>query len=278
MADLFRKSSLDKLSNPEQLDRVITISSPMSWIALLGVILIIAATIVWSITGTLPTTQTVNGVMVHPESTCAYFSEEAGTVTKLHKKAGDTIKKDDVLVTIKTVEGKEHTIKASADGELTEYLTAVDEKVYTGAEIARYTPKISQDHVVVCYVPISVAKQFKKDMKVLLYPTSVDSQKYGHMEAWVDSVGEYASSTTNMWYVLGAENLVADQFLANGPVVSVVCRIKTDNSTKSGYYWTGKDGKNLTISNGEFVSAKIITDESAPITKLFNNLKEKLEG
>ena len=41
MADLYRKSSLDKLSNPEQLDRMIKISSPLSWLALIAVLLVI---------------------------------------------------------------------------------------------------------------------------------------------------------------------------------------------------------------------------------------------
>ena len=41
MADLYRKSSLDKLSNPEQLDRMIKISSPLSWLALIAVLLVL---------------------------------------------------------------------------------------------------------------------------------------------------------------------------------------------------------------------------------------------
>lgn len=36
MADIFRKSSLDKLSSPEQLGRAITIISPSFWIAAIG--------------------------------------------------------------------------------------------------------------------------------------------------------------------------------------------------------------------------------------------------
>lgn len=278
MAELYRKSSIEKLSNPEQLDRAITVTSPMSWIALLGVVIIIVTTIIWSITGTLPTTQNVKGIIVNPESACAYHADKAGTVTKVLKKAGETVEKGDGLLTIKTSEGKEYTIQANEAGKITDYLVEVDSKIYSGAEIARYTPCDAKEQVVVCYVPLSLAKQLEKGMEVLLYPTSVDTQKYGHMEAYVDSIGDYAVSTSNMWYVLGADNLMAEQFLNEGPVVSVICRIKTDTDSKSGFYWTSENGNDLVISNGTFVSAKIVTDESAPITKLFNNIKEKLEG
>lgn len=278
MADLYRKSSIEKLSNPEQLDRAIKITSPMSWLALLGVVLIIVATVVWAFTGTLPTTQSVAGVLVHPESVGAYHTEHSGTVTKLLKKAGDTVVAGDALAVIKSNDGTEHTVKAAADGKLTELLAEVDTAVYAGAELARFTPNVTEDQVVVCYVPLSVAVQFERDMDVLLYPSSVDSQKHGHMEGKVVYVGEYAAATTNMWYVLGADNLVADQFLAQGPVVAVVCRIKTDAATKSGYYWTSAKGKNVTLSNGSIVTAKVVTESCAPITKLFSQLNENAEG
>ena len=110
----------------------------------------------------------------------------------------------------------------------------------------------------------------KAGMKVLLYPTSVDTQKNGHMEATVVDIGEYAVATSNMWYILGADNLMADIFLSEGPVVQMTCKIKTNNDSKNGFYWTNENGNNLTVSKGTLVSAKVITDESAPISKLFN--------
>lgn len=278
MANLYRKSSIEKLSNPEQLDRIITITSPMSWLALLGVVIVIVATLIWSVTGTLPTIQNAEGVFVSTDSVCAYYSQYSGTVEKVFKNVGDSVKKNEELAVIKVNGGEEYTIKASDDGKLTDWLTDIGTVVYAGAEIARYTPDISEAQTVICYVPVVAAKQLEKDMKVLVYPVSVDSQKYGHIEATVDSIGEYAVTTSNMWYVLGADNLVAEQFLSNGPVISVVCKIKTDSETKSGYYWSSENGKDIIISNGTFATVKIVTDESAPITKLFSDIKEKLEG
>lgn len=278
MAELYRKTSLEKLSNPEQLDRAITVTSPMSWLALIGVALIIVATLIWSVVGSLPTVQTVNGLVVSPQSVGAYCSEKSGTVSRLLKSPGDSVKEEEGLAVVKTGDGSEYTVKASDNGTLTDYVVEVGAKVSAGMEIARFTPKTEQEQLVACYVPITIAQQLKEDMKVLLYLSSADSQTYGHMEGWIDSIGEYAANTSNMWYVVGADNLMADQFLSQGPVVLVTCHIKTDDTAKSGYYWSSENGKQLTVSNGTFVTAKIITDESAPITKLFNGLKEKWEG
>ncbi|MDR1766244.1 MAG: hypothetical protein LBR77_09200 [Lachnospiraceae bacterium] len=62
MADLFRKEALERLSNPEQLDRAITVTPPVSWLALIGVAVGIGAVFLWAAVGTLPTTVSAKGV------------------------------------------------------------------------------------------------------------------------------------------------------------------------------------------------------------------------
>jgi len=278
MAGIFNEKTTDKISRPDQLDKMITITSPMSWLMLIGVALIVVITLVWSIFGTLPTTQTVNGIIVPKDNVGIIFAEQHGTVIKIEKKAGDVVAVNDVIATIKLSDGTEQIIKAQEKGKLNSILVEENTPVYPGAEIARFTPEIEGENIVVCYIPVSSAQQMKAGMKVLLYPTSVDTQKNGHMEATVVDIGDYAVSTSNMWYILGADNLMADIFLSEGPVVQMTCKIKTSSDSKNGFYWTNENGNNLTVSKGTLVSAKVITDESAPISKLFNNLKEKFGG
>ncbi len=64
MADLYRKSSLERISNPEQLDKAITVSSPMSWLALAGVALIIVAVIIWSFAEKIPEITKADGIII----------------------------------------------------------------------------------------------------------------------------------------------------------------------------------------------------------------------
>ncbi len=77
MANLYRKSSLEKISNPEQLDRAITVSSPMSWLALAGVALIFAAVIIWGFLGTIPETVQTDGIVVSYENAKSIFSDQS---------------------------------------------------------------------------------------------------------------------------------------------------------------------------------------------------------
>ena len=50
---LFRKKALEKLSSPEQLDKLIVITSPKGWLALLAVALIVIVGLLWGIFGTI---------------------------------------------------------------------------------------------------------------------------------------------------------------------------------------------------------------------------------
>src|SRR5262249_6294354 len=50
MAQLkFRKTALDRLSSSEQLDRLLQVTSPRGWIALVGLGLLLAASLLWGI-------------------------------------------------------------------------------------------------------------------------------------------------------------------------------------------------------------------------------------
>ena len=278
MADLYRKSSLDKLSNPEQLDRMIKISSPLSWLALVAVLLVIAATVVWSIIVTLPTTETVSGMIVDSSNVSAIYSDATGALTKLSINAGSEVNPGDKIAEIKCSDGTVKSVVADQAGVLSAYSREVGSFVVAGTEIARVTPRDVGSQVIVCFVPLAYAQKFEKGMEVLVYPAAIDTQKYGHMEAEIVSVEEYAANTESLAYVLGEDNLVAQQFATNGPVVSVVCKLKTDAGTASGYYWSSGSAKNLTVSNGTVVSTKIVVDECAPITKLIGKFKDDVEG
>ena len=61
---VYRKTSLERVSSPEQLDKMIVITSPSYWLAILCGALIIAAALVWSIFGNIPINTETTGVFV----------------------------------------------------------------------------------------------------------------------------------------------------------------------------------------------------------------------
>lgn len=61
---VFRKSALDRLSSPERLDTVFVAASRGYWIAALALGLLVAAALLWSLVGRIPTRVAGDGILL----------------------------------------------------------------------------------------------------------------------------------------------------------------------------------------------------------------------
>ncbi len=199
MKELYRRSSLERLSSPEQLDRMITITSPGVWLGIGGGVLCVTALLIWAFFSLLPTRVTAQGML--------FIGDER------------------------------------------------------------------EDGIVQCYVPIDNDEQLAAGMTVLVYPASVDSQKYGCLEATIVSVDAGVADTQQLYEQLGADTLV-DYFTQEGPVVSVQCELRRDASTASGYYWSSPKGAATVLTHSTYITAEIVVDRTHPITLLLPRLKK----
>ena len=166
-------------------------------------------------------------------------------------------------------------IKATFDGKISDLAISEGDLVGQGNEVAKIQKGKEVDNIVVCYVPAGDGRKVQEGMKVLIYPSTVNRQEYGHMEATVLSVDEYITSTTDMQKQLGNQNLV-EAFMQNGPVVEVVCELRESTDTVSGYYWSSNKGASVMIEGGTMIEASVVVSEKPPISLLIPFLKEKL--
>ena len=166
-------------------------------------------------------------------------------------------------------------IKATFDGKISDLAISEGDLVGQGNEVAKIQKGKEVDNIVVCYVPVGDGRKVQEGMKVLIYPSTVNRQEYGHMEATVLSVDEYITSTTDMQKQLGNQNLV-EAFIQNGPVVEVVCELRESTDTVSGYYWSSNKGASVMIEGGTMIEASVVVSEKPPISLLIPFLKEKL--
>jgi hypothetical protein len=61
---LFRKAALDKLASPERLDVLMQVTSPLGWLALLTMAVLLASIVAWSIFGSMSETVYGEGILV----------------------------------------------------------------------------------------------------------------------------------------------------------------------------------------------------------------------
>ena len=277
MADLYRKASLDRISSPEQLDKALKVTSPMSWLALAGVTLIILVTVIWSIVGTIAVTITTPGIVSSLVGSNAVYSSETGTVVAVRVRPGDEVHLGDTILTYKNSANEIKTIYSDQVGTVTEIVAAKDATLTPGSEVVRVIPKVQASQIVVCYVPLAQAKKIERGMTVNISLDALDSQSYGNMVARVVNIDAYAASATGMGSVIGSGNYLDSTFTNGGPVVAVACELYP-GETLSGYYWSNEKGAKVTVTNGSLVTAKIVTDEVPPISKLFSKINELWGG
>lgn len=280
MAELYRKTALEKISSPEQLDKALTVTSPMSWLALIAVTVMIIVTIIWSIVGTIPVTVTTKGIVASPVSTNAVFAKESGKVDAVLVSPGTPLSVGTPVLQYRTGSGEVRTILSDHTGTVTDIRIQEGDEIKSGSPVVRFSPDLptNGNQVVVCYVKYSDANKIKRGMDANVFLSAFDSQTYGHMKARVICIDSYASDESEIAYVTGQSgNRVASGFQENGAVVAVTCELYPDspeNRTASGFWWSNAKGAKVPVENFAEVSAKIITEEVAPITKLFSKLKD----
>ena len=165
-------------------------------------------------------------------------------------------------------------IRSTVSGTVSDIKVNIGSPVGQGNEVVTLR-QLSEENLIVCYIPINSGKKVQPGMTAIIKPTTVNHQEYGHMEAQVVSVDDYVATTAGMRGILGDDSLV-QAFTQNGPVVGVTFRLRTDDTNANGYWWSNKKGGNIMLPEGTMVVADIITEQKTPISMLIPMLKEKL--
>lgn len=109
---LFKKSSMDKVSSPEQLQDYVKVANPGLWMVISAIVILLAGVIAWGFIGKIATTMST-AIVTDDGKSVIYVGES-------------DVEKIDVGMTVRS-EGKEYTITDIAkepikvDGSLTDY-------------------------------------------------------------------------------------------------------------------------------------------------------------
>lgn len=90
---IFRKVALERLSSPEQLDQLLAVTSPKSWLALAGAGAILAAALAWGFFGSIPTEAYGDGILIRQGGVAEVVATGTGQVEELLVGAGDPVVK-----------------------------------------------------------------------------------------------------------------------------------------------------------------------------------------
>lgn len=97
---LFRKTAIDRLSSPDQLDQLMRVTSPMGWLAFIGAGIIIASALVWSIFGSIPIKVTGKGIMIRRGGVMNVSATASGQLVSFRLQPGDLVMAGETVAVI----------------------------------------------------------------------------------------------------------------------------------------------------------------------------------
>jgi HlyD family secretion protein len=94
---IFRQTSLDHLSTPEQLDQVMRVTSPAAWLTLASVFIVATGGVVWSFIGTVPVKVSGRGILLSADGVLDVISSSHGRVSRFLVRPSDWVEAGSVV-------------------------------------------------------------------------------------------------------------------------------------------------------------------------------------
>lgn len=265
---VYRKAALDKLSSPEELDRLMQITRPGAWLLLaaFGGALLIA--VLWGVFGSITTTLEQSGVLTMSNPVMFVLAGEAGQVVELPVVPGDIVDAGEIVALVDTGEGPVG-LTSAVRGRVISIRVGVGEPVDVGTPLISIEAFARENRAqeIVAFVPLDDQQRIRVGMDVRVLPSTVEREKYGYLEGRVQSVAQFASTREEILSVLDEQGFV-DDLAATGPVFEVRIVLKTDAG--GDYLWTASSGPETGLVNGTPCLIKVNVDKERPISKVFN--------
>jgi len=128
---IYRPHALEKMSSPEQLDNLLVIVPSRAWLALVCLVILSLIVLAWAFLGSIAIKVQGRGIVMNQEGRLITVQAKVGgTIREIYVKAGEKVKKDQLLADLFDAEEELKLIKARLKVEnLTRDLTLLKEEI-----------------------------------------------------------------------------------------------------------------------------------------------------
>lgn len=239
---VYRKTALDRLSSPDQLDLLMQIISPRGWLTLVGIGLLMVAGLVWSLVGTVPIEISGEGVLMRQGGVATLAAGIDGQVDAVHVRLGDVVDSGAELALVherlpspaKTPpSGTEAGTRARADAPVTvanrllapfparvlEVLVSRGDSVAASAPLLTLEP-IEEELIAVLFLPTSAISRLRSGQPVRVVPRFAGEMEQGALSGRVKRVVPLPATTRMIERVIG-DDALAERLARGGSTIQV---------------------------------------------------------
>lgn len=313
--ELFSKESLAKLSSPERLDTLLEVTTPIGWMALTAMCIMVFSILMWSVFGALVDKVEGVGILLDSSGIARVSSVSSGRVESVRVRTGDRVKKGDVIATLQMpgleVDSKvtrsninlsqnerealttaaqydakryeqevSETVVSAYDGIVDEIAVIPDNIVAAGSTICTIRRDEGREEMTgVIYVPAVNGKKIQPGMTLQLNPNGSDSSEEGSLLAVVRSASRYPVSSGAITRRVGNQEL-AQWFIAknDNAAMEVTFELGKDTESGTGYLWTSSVGNHRPVTSGSVCSGFVVVDRKPPLEKVFYKVSQWLRS
>ena len=315
-SQIFSEEALEKLRSPEKLDTMLPITTPLSWMGLIAVLVLLFSVVLWSIYGSFTVKADGMGLIMDSAGVMNVSHITSGKIANLYVRPGMVVRKGDLIAHMEQATQSADTRMAQygmglaandrdamgrayqydakryqqdvAEDVISDYDGIIDEvMVDVGTIVQAGTPICSvrmtqnrDDLTGLLYIPVEKGKRVKSGMTIQLAPNGVDVSQTGSLIGVVRTVSQYPMTMQGIQQHLGNAQLAQWIIMAqnNSAVMEVTFDLVKDPSSESGYLWTSQVGEHKPITAGSFCTGSIIIERKPPIERVFYKLSQWLRN
>ena len=260
---MFRQRALQRISSPEQLDRMVQVTLPRRWIALAALLVVVSGAVVWSVVSTVPTTLKGPGYLLPLSGLREVQAPTGGTVRDLELQVGQHVVAQQVIGSIDDGSGRMVPVRAPGTGTVSESDVSSSNVVNAGDRIGLVEP-VGWPVVLYGYVSTNLAAALPPGTPVQVSFGAGIGSSYGYAKGHVQSVSQFATTSQRLDFILQDSSLV-DGVRALGPTNEVVVALDQSASTPSGLAWGSGDGPPAPLPAGLPASLTFVVGSHHPI-------------
>lgn len=320
MADtsLFSKEALDNLRSPEKLDTMLGITTPIGWMVMVALALMVFSIILWSVFGSMSEKAEGAGILLDSDGVVSVAHTSSGSVVKLYVQKGSQVKKGDVLAVLSQPEVKtdikaasknvylgqnfrdsmqnaanydakmnaardSETVISSYDGIVDQVDVEIGSVVQSGSRICTIRRTQNRDDIAgTLYVPADEGKKIEPGMTVQISPeVSNGGSKNGSLIGVVRSISQYPVSQENILQKIGNNQQLPSWFAKHAnteALAEVSFDLVKDDTSATGYLWTSIIGQHRLPTPGSVCTGFVIVDSQPPLEKVFYRFSDWLRS
>jgi len=268
---MFRERALQRVSSPEQLDQVVRAALPLQWVALVTLLTVVAAAVIWAAVTTVPTTLPAQGLYLPTGGLYPVETPLAGTVSglpPLHVGARVTDGEPLATVTAPTpvdsaTPPQSFEVTSPQAGTVVDVNEVFGTYLGVGQTIALVEPA-GRPLVVYSYLPTEKASGLAPGVTAEVTFGAGIGATFGYAKGQVLSVSRYPVDLAHVT-ALTENTSVVNEVATLGPAKEVIVGLET-SAAPSGLVWASGHGPPGKVPPGTPVSVKFVVGAHHPIS------------